>query len=348
VIPGDLETRTGGYGYDRRIVVGLRDRGWAVTIVRLADSFPFPTAAARLEAAAAFADVPDGQLVLVDGLALGALPAEAAAHASRLVLVALVHHPLALEAGIDTRQAAALEASERAALAQVRQVIVTSRGTAVTLARYGVEPGRITIVEPGTDPAPIARGTMPANDVSLLCVATLTPRKGYELLLDALAAVPDDNWRLRCVGATDRDPQTTARVRARLRDPRLADRVELVGDMDTGQLAVEYDRADVFVLATLYEGYGMVVAEALARGLPIVSTATGSIADLVGDDAGIIVAPGDVAAFTGALAHVISDAGLRSRLAEGARRVRDRLPTWQDAVARMASVLTEARDSANG
>src|SRR5262249_1508790 len=183
--------------------------------------------------------------------------------------------------------------------------VVPSRRTAATRTRYNVDASRLTVIEPGTDPAAVARGLPGSSAVELLCVATLTPRKGYERLLDALAAIPCDNWRLRCAGSVDRDPDTTARVHARLTNPRLASRVTLVGDMNPAQLAVEYDRADVFVLATLYEGYGMVVAEALARGLPVVSTATGAIADLVGADAGIVVTPGDVTAFSDALARVI-------------------------------------------
>jgi glycosyltransferase involved in cell wall biosynthesis len=348
VIPGDLETRTGGYGYDRRIVAGLRARGWDLTVVRLDDSFPFPTQAARTQAAAALAAIPDGGVVLVDGLAFGALPDEVRAGAARLAFVALVHHPLALESGLDPRRAAALEDSERRALTAAGHVVVTSRATAAGLGRFGVAAHRITVAEPGTDRAPLARGSGSARDVSLLSVATLTPRKGYELLLDALAAIDCDNWRLRCAGAADRDPATTARVRERLRDDGLAGRVELVGDMDASQLAVEYDRADVFVLATRFEGYGMVVAEALARGLPVVSTATGAIPDLVGADAGLVVAPGDGAAFAAALARVLSDRGLRVRLAEGARRARDRLPTWDDAVAAMARVLIAAGGAAHG
>src|SRR5262249_10538297 len=166
------------------------DRGWDVTVVRLDDSFPAPTVAARREAAAALAAVPDRGLAVIDGLAFGALPDEALAHAERLRLIALVHHPLALETGLDPRQGEALEASERRALRLACHVVVTSRATAATLVRYAVEPRRITVVEPGTDPAPVAHGTALTGTVALLTVATLTPRKGYELLLDALAAVP--------------------------------------------------------------------------------------------------------------------------------------------------------------
>lgn len=352
IVPGDLETRTGGYGYDRRIIGGLRAIGWSVRVVLLDESFPFPTTAARAEAAAALAAIADGEVTIIDGLALGALPDEAAAHASRLPVVALVHHPLALETGLTAAKAATLEASERRALTAARHVVVTSRATAATLSRYDVAPTRITTIEPGTDPAPLARihrqhpaGEAPLN---LLCVATLTPRKGYEILLDALASVPSDNWTLRCAGSTDRDETTMARVRARLANPRLAPRVDLVGDLGPAALGAEYDRADIFVLATLYEGYGMAVAEALARGLPVVSTATGAIEDLVGVDGGLVVAPGDPAAFAAALTRVLADGDLRARLAAGARCVRDRLPTWDAAAARMAEVLGRARDTGRG
>jgi glycosyltransferase involved in cell wall biosynthesis len=345
VIPGDLDTRTGGYGYDRRIIAGLRDRGWSVHVRRLDDSFPAPTPAAREQAAQVFAAIPDGSTVLVDGLALGALPAEVEREAKRLKIVALVHHPLAAETGLEPARAAALEVTERRALAASHSVVVTSRATAARLTDYGVGADRITVVEPGTDPAPLARGSVGPEpcEVALLCVATLTPRKGYEVLLSALAAIPRRNWRLTCAGSLERDAPTVARVRAQLRADGLDDRVSLAGDMDAATLATHYDRADLFVLPTLYEGYGMAVAEALARGLPVVSTATGAIEDLA-PGAGIIVPPGDVHALTDALSRVLGDSHLRTRLATGARRVRDRLPTWDAAAAAMAQALErEAR-----
>ncbi len=350
LVPGDLQTRTGGYGYDRRIIAGLSERGWSVDIRSLDGTFPHPTPQDREQAASVLRDIADGSLVMIDGLALGALPTEVASEASRLRIVALVHHPLAEETGLEVSVADALEAGERRALGVVRHVLVTSRGTAAALSRYAVTADRITIVEPGTDRATLARayrggGARADEGLNLLCVASLTPRKDHETLFSALATLSDRPWHLRCAGALDRDSPTVRRLRVLLAGSELSGRVSLLGDLDEAEVSAEYDRAEVFVLPTRYEGYGMAVAEALARGLPVISTPTGAIADLVGAAAGILVPPGDTRALADALARIIDDDGLRARLAGGARQVRARLPTWDDAADRMAAALSRVEDT---
>jgi glycosyltransferase involved in cell wall biosynthesis len=348
VVPGAIDTRTGGYGYDREIVAGLERRGWIVRVHEIPGSFPHPSAEARAAAAAALAALPDGAPVVIDGLALGALPDEAAREAARLRLIALVHHPLADETGLPAAARARLEASERRALEAARHVVVTSRRTAAALDRYGVAPESITVIEPGTDPAPQARGSAGGGSgsgtVELLCVATLVPRKGHDVLVRALAAMREAAWHLTCVGGLDRDEAWAAAVRAQAAASGLASRVAFAGELDRAPLDVRYDAADVFVLPTWYEGYGMAVAEALARGLPVVSTATGAIADLVGDDAGLLVPPGDAEALTRALSSVVTDAALRERLAGGARRARGRLRSWDDAAGQMARTIEGVDD----
>jgi glycosyltransferase involved in cell wall biosynthesis len=338
VVPGRLDTRTGGYGYDREIVAGLERRGWTVRVHEIPGSFPVPSVESRQAAAAALAELPDGAAVVVDGLALGALPDEAAREASRLRLIALVHHPLADETGLAADARAGLEASERRALAAARHVVVTSPRTAAALDRYGVAGSSITVIEPGTDPAPQARGSN-GGVVELLCVATVVPRKGHDVLVRALAAMPDASWHLTCVGGLDRDEPWAASVRAEVAASGLAPRIAFAGELEREPLDVRYDAADVFVLPTWYEGYGMAVAEALARGLPVVSTATGAIADLVGDDAGLLVPPGDAAALATALSSVVTDAALRARLSGGAQRARARLRSWDDAAELMARTI---------
>jgi len=337
IVPGRLETCSGGYAYDRRILAGLSRRGWSVTVRTLDASFPRPSPAARDHAARELAAIPDGGSVLIDGLALGAMPGEVEREHARLRLIALVHHPLAAETGIDRDTAIELELSERRALAAVRFVVVTSSATAATLADYGVGRDRIAVVEPGTDRAPQARGSK-EGVLHLLCVAALIPRKGHQTLARALALIADHHWRLTCVGSVHRDPRTVEQLLARLRADGLEDRVLLAGEVDESALAACYDGADAFVLPTFYEGYGMAVAEALAHGLPVVSSATGAIPELLADGAGLLVPPGDPQALAAALLQVL-DPDARAQLARAARQTRDRLPTWEDATEKMANVL---------
>jgi glycosyltransferase involved in cell wall biosynthesis len=343
VVPGDLASLTGGYGYDRKMIVGLGARDWAVDVVELVDGFPCPHATVIEQAAAQIASIPDGSTVVADGLAFGALPDLVAMHAARLRWVALVHHPLALESGLHASQRQQLFEGERRALAQARRVIVTSAATARALADYAVAAPRLRVVEPGTAAAPLARGSAAADGaLSLLCVATLVPRKGHVLLIEALAGLQDLDWTLHCVGSTTRDAAAASHVRAAIAGHGLGARVHLHGEVDDAALQDFYDRADVFVLPSLHEGYGMALAEALARGLPVVSSTAGAIADTVPADAGLLVPPGDGLALRLALARVLEEPALRARLAEGARAARQQLPTWAQAVERFASVLQEA------
>lgn len=341
VVPGDLATRTGGYTFDRRAFAGLEGRGWAVRYVGLPDRFPFPDAAALAAADAALAALPDGSLAVVDGLAFGAMPEVAARHAARLDLTALVHHPLGLETGLSAKDSARLLRSERRALRSARRVIVTSPLTARTLtAGLGVPTGRIDVALPGVDPAPAAPVGSPPR--RLLCVGTLTPRKGHLILLDALAGLRDPDWELTCAGSPERDPATAAAVRDVAGTLGLSSRVRLAGELDGPALAAAYAGADLLVSASLYEGYGMALTEALARGLPIVAAAGGAVPDTVPPDAGLLVPPGDAPALAAALRRVLSEPGLHPRLREGALRARERLPRWEDTAAAIERALLAA------
>lgn len=349
VAPGRLEARTGGSIYNRRMVEGLRQRGWRVDVLELDPSFPYPTPAALEHAARALAAVRAGTIAIIDSLAFGAMPDLVTRDASRLRLVSLVHLPLAATPGLDRGTAARFEDGERRAFRLAVLVVATGKAALPLMASYELAPDRVVIVEPGTDRAPLAHGSGGSHDVvtgsdrtralELLSVATLSPGKGHALLLAALAAVPHRAWQLTCAGSLTSYRATTDRVRGDVTRLGLEDRVSLVGDLDRPALEACYDRADVFVLATQQETYGMAVAEALAHGLPVVATMTGAIPEMVGPGAGLLVPVGDTPALVEALSRVLGDADVRARLAEGARRVRDRLPTWEEASGRMAAAL---------
>lgn len=338
VVPGRLDTATGGSIYDRRIVYGLRERGWDVGVVELDGEFPRPSAAAVADARRALASLPDKTVVLADGLAFSAMPEIAIDERQRLRFVPVIHLPLALDVGLTPDAALALEDSERVALTTARAVVVTGTGTRDTLVQYGVDRDRIHVVPPGTDPAPLAHGAT-GRGIEVLCVATINPGKGHDTLIHALAAVSDVDWHLTCVGSLTRDRTVADEMRSMIQREGLGARVTLAGELRDADLSARYQESDVFALATRRETYGMAVAEALAHGLPVVSTRTGAIPELVGNDAGVLVGPEDAPAFALALGRVLRDADLRRQLAAGARAVRSRLVTWDSALDTIATVL---------
>ena len=359
VVPGPLEQRTGGYLYDARMADGLRRRGWRVVVHSLCGVFPDADAAARASMAEALAGMPDGATVVVDGLALGGLPEPVAAHRRRLRILALVHHPASEETGLVPDIRAGLEERERRALAVVGGVIVTSPFTARGLGRFGVDAGRVRVVEPGTDPPP-RRSSDPAPGAApmLLSVGAVVPRKGHDVLVRALARLAHLPWECVCAGSLDRHPDHAARVLAGVEGRGLSGRVRFTGECDAATLTAFYADSEVFVLASHYEGYGMVLAEALAHGLPIVSTTGGAIPETVPADAAVLVPPGDDGALAGALATLLdgevrgvaraSGAERRAALAAAARRHAASLPTWGGAVAAFAAAVTELVGAGGG
>jgi len=337
VVPGRLDTRTGGYLYDRRVIEGLRARGWQVAVRELEEGYPFPSTEALRAAADALAAIPDDSIVLVDGLAFGAMPDVVASHATRVRFVPIVHLPLAEDPGLDADTARLLRAGETRALQAADAIIATGPSTRATLIDYGIAPRQIVVAEPGTDEAPLARGS-DGDRLELLCVATINPGKGHATLVRALASAPHRKWHLTCAGSLTRHPAAVVDLRRQIADAGLSEQITLAGELDSVALERAYDRADLFVLPTLKETFGMAIAEAIARGLPVISTRTGAIPDIVGD-AGLLVRPGDERAFTDALHRVLGDDGGRRRLAAGAKAARQRLRPWDLTLDKIESAL---------
>ncbi|MCE7027395.1 glycosyltransferase [Jiella sp. CBK1P-4] len=344
-IPGDLSTPSGGYGYDRRLIGELRRLGWEVEHLRLPDGFPRPSRAERADAEAAFAALTDGDLVLVDGLAFGAMPDIADRHASRLRLAALVHHPLFLETGLDRSTREALDASERHALLAARAVVVTSPATAETVsASFAVPAERLTVALPGTDKPspPLPAGGRGEAPPTILSIGTLIPRKDHATLVAALAGIADLAWRCRIVGSMSADPDTAEALRRQIETLGLSGRIELVGAM--ADVAAEYPKADLFVLASRYEGYGMVFAEALAHGLPVVFCAAGAPQDFIPEAAGRRFEPGDAEGLAAALRALLVDGNARAGAAEAAYAAGRALPGWDETARIVAAALSRLDD----
>ncbi len=340
-ISADYERRTGGWIYDMRLLAELESLGWRIEHLTLPAGFPDPDAAARASTLEAFAALPSGTLVLVESLVLSVMPELTMAEAQRLRLVALLHHPLALEAGLTDERRSLAEQEERAALAGARRIVVTSPTTAAQLRdHYDVPATRITVAVPGVDPQPLFE---PGDEVpSLLAVGAVVPRKDHGTLLSALATVAEFPWFLRVVGNLTRAPDHVAAVQALAAAPPLAGRVQFEGELDDRELERAWRSADLFVSASRHEGYGMAVAEALARGLPVVATTAGALADWLPREAALGVSPGDVAGLASALRRILAEPGLRCRLSQGAISFRPRLPRWGDTARTVETALLGA------
>ncbi len=348
LVPGSLDTRTGGYRYDKRIIEELRSLGHVVEVHPLAGSFPFPSTADTAHADAVLEQLDDHHVVVIDGLACAVLSDVLARHAHRLQLIALVHHPLALETGLTPDVAARLRQQETDALVHVSRVITTSPSTTASLADYHVSDERIVTVEPGTDRGPLSDDQR--GDVAqLLCVATITERKGHGVLIAALQRLqqrcPDLRWEAHCVGSIERDANHWRSLQQQLEATDIAGKLTFHGEADDAALEQHYLNADLFVLPSFHEGFGMVLTEAIAHGLPIISTTAGAIPDTVPDGTGVLVPPDDTAALADALEHVLTDATTLETLTQAARKERLQLSSWRDAAVQFAEACSGTRTS---
>jgi len=335
---------SGGNAYDRRICRGLAALGWAVHAHPIPDAWPRLGAAGHAAVAESVGGIPDGAVVLLDGLIASAAPDVLVPEAGRLRQVVLVHMPLGHRP--PNGDGGAVRARERDVLTAAAAVVTTSAWSKRRLTElYGLPADRLHVAEPGVDPAGLAPGT--AAGGALLCVAAVTRDKGHDVLLDALATAADLPWRCACVGSLDRDPWFADGVRRRAWDGELGDRVRFPGTRTGPELDRWYAAADLLVLASHAETYGMVVTEALARGLPVVAADVGGVSEALGHARdgtrpGLLVPPGDPEALGAALRRWLGDAELRGRLRRAARERRASLRGWPDTTSALAGVLERA------
>lgn len=335
-IPGDITTPTGGFIYERRLLESLQSQGRDVQHLRLGATFPDPSARDMADAIMQLNTLSADRAVILDGFISATLDTDALA-ALHVPTVAMVHHPLALETGLDDERREHLYQTERANLAHIDHVLVPSPTTAAMLTgSYDVAAERITIARPGTERPGCARAQV--TPPLILSVGILHPRKGHDVLLKALERLMDLDWTAVIVGKSY-DAKHAAEVERLHEYLGLGSRVRLAGYVPDKELASLYGRASVFALATRYEGYGLVFDEALAHGLPIVSCHVGAVPNTVPSAAGHLVEADDHVSFADALKDLLSDkAGYRKR-ADAALVAGRELPTWADTARTAGSVL---------
>jgi glycosyltransferase involved in cell wall biosynthesis len=335
---------SGGNAYDRQVCRGLTLLGWSVHETAVPGPWPRPDAAAYAALAGVVERIPDDSVVLIDGLVASTAMEVLVPQATRLRLVVLVHMPLGhrpADDGVDDART-----REGAVLSVAASVVTTSAWTRHRLLElYPLPADRVHVAQPGVDAAELATGT--AGGRELLCVGAVMPDKGHDVLLDALATTADLSWRCVCVGSLDRDPAFVDGLRRRALAGGIDDRVGFPGPRTGVDLERSYAAADVLVLASRAETYGMVVTEALARGLPVVAAEVGGLTEALGHGAdgirpGVLVPPDDPAALGTVLRAWLTDAELRERSRRAARERRVSLSGWSTTTSAVAGVLAGA------
>jgi glycosyltransferase involved in cell wall biosynthesis len=331
VLPNDIDdpaNPSGGNVYDRELCRALAATGWAVCEHPVRGRWPRPTATDQAGFARTLAALSSGALVLVDGLIASAVPDILVPEAGRLRLVVLMHMPLG-------------DATERAALSAAAAVVTTSDWSRRLLVDgYGLPTARVYTAVPGVDAANLTTGEDAGS--RLLCVAPVQPHKGHDVLLEALATLADLPWSCMCVGSLDRDRGFANRMRRRA-----GHRVRFVGPRARAELDADYAVADLLVQPSRCEAYGMVVSEALARGIPVVATAAGGLPEALGQAPdgslpGVVVPPDDPAALAAALRRWLSEPVARTQLRKSARMRRTTLPSWASTARIVSKALSTA------
>jgi glycosyltransferase involved in cell wall biosynthesis len=342
VLPNDIDDSanpTGGNVYDRRVCRGLAGHGWTVREHAVAGAWPHPAPADRNRLARLLCALPDGAVTLLDGLIASAVPELLEPHQRRLRLVLLVHMAFGTE-------------QERAAVATAAAVVTTSEWSRQRLLdRYPLPADRVVAAPPGVDAAPASAGSPVGEE--LLCVAAIAPHKGHDVLVRALSGVRDLPWHVTCVGSLDRDPGFVADLRQAAREDGLTDRIRFTGPLVGPALQARYAAADLLVLPSLGESYGMVVTEALARAIPVLTTAIDGLPEAVGrapdgSRPALLVPPGDPVALADAVRRWLSEPELRDRLRSSARERRTTLSDWTVTSTIVSEVLSATSGAGAG
>jgi len=320
----DPERVSGGNVYDRRVRDGLAAAGWTVTVVEVADGDAVQ---------AALAEVPDDGTALVDGLVASWAPDAIEAAAARSRVLVLAHMVAAAFPDADPVAAD----GERRALGHATRVVATSNWTASELVRRGiVAERRVSVARPGAVDGSASHG----EAGELLCVGAVAPHKGQDILLDALGRLGSFDWSCTVAGSPDADPGFAGRVASAA--ARLGSRVRLTGVLAESELAAAYRRAGLLVAPSRAESFGMAIADARARGLPVIAAAVGGIPETVAGGGAVLVKAGDPGALASALERWMTDPALRDRLRAEAAAARSRSPRWADTVERIDRVLRAA------
>ncbi|MFF2300128.1 glycosyltransferase family 4 protein [Arthrobacter sp. NPDC058127] len=320
ILPANVRHRSGGNIYNSRLAAALRGLGAEVSVCKLDGDWPSGSAGARNRFAAALAG--SGLAIyIVDGLIASGAPAEIeTATAAGCRVWVLLHMPPSGEEPVET-----------SALRAATGLLCTGSRTAETARTLGL--GNVHLATPGVDLPSKARPSPRATAAPhFIMVGALLPNKDQIFFVDALARIKDLAWTAALVGSTKADSSYAAAVQERILRNGLEKRVETTGELSGPALEEQWNRADLSLLISHSESFGMVVQESLVHGIPVmVRKGTGAVEALGAHGAGEAI---DLTTGIGSLEKFLrrwlSDPALREGWQSAAEAASSELPRWED------------------
>jgi glycosyltransferase involved in cell wall biosynthesis len=331
LIPGDIDILTSCHIYDKRIIEGLRKKGHIVTVHRLADDFPFPSEKSVKQCSLIAASIPKGEYVVVDSQAFGAIFSVMKELYNRNLIVGLIHLPLSVDPNYSAYQRTMITSQEMETFRLATKFIASSEYTLEVLQNLGIENQKINLIIPGLEDFP-QKKKYPEKPLELLCIANMCRNKDHAILVRALAALRDKDWVLHCYGVLDLDREYLSDFQSMIRRNRLQDKILVHGTISGKELSDAYLNSDLFVHPSDFETYGMVLAEALGHGVPVVASTGGGICKTVPSKMGQFFKPGDSYGLESILEELLENSEVYRKLCVQAATYKETAQSWEESI----------------
>lgn len=339
LIPGDINTLTGGYIYNKRMVNGLLNKGHQVEVHSLMNDFPFPSPESKKKCAETLFAIPKGDFIIIDSIVFGAIPDLLKKIKRFHPIIALIHLPLSMGTGYSADQRSRLLILENEAFEYADLIIVTSAFTRNLLIEMGINPSRLVTIIPGAEALLHKQKYCPIPR-KFITVSNYTPNKGYLLLINALSELKHLKWTLDCYGNPEFDPEYFKELSDLITHNNLTEKIFLHTAVSGKELSEAYVNSDLLIHPSEFETYGMVLTEALSHGIPVVASLCGAISQTLQSSMGVFFEVNDQISLQNTIKIVLQDETRYQKLCNEAASYKPQL--WEKSISEFEKSIVSA------
>jgi glycosyltransferase involved in cell wall biosynthesis len=355
VIYGSLKTLSGGYLYDRVLVEYLRAQGDQVEVISLPDrSYPGRLAGNLFRPRSVGKAQLPLDILLQDELCHPSLIwwNRKLKGSDGVPVISIVHHLLTSEPGHHLWLAPLYRRVELAYLRSVDGFIFNSETTRKVVENAVGQDLDSVVSQPGADrlnpsvsDEEIIARSRTDGPLRILYLGNVIPRKGLDVLMDALLRLSENAWELTVVGSLEMDRDYSAIVKQMVGIGGFEGRIRFTGPLEDIQLVREMENHHLMALPSYYEGYGIAYLEAMGFGMPVIASDAGAAPEIItaGVD-GFLIPPGDSAALADLIEGLMADRPRLAQMGCAARRRYLASPRWAESMEKIRSFLRNVMD----